>query len=76
MYHSKQEKISKSTVGAGTAILADDQIDDAEDETLLHNNLQEVITAATRAKDLVKQIPAFSRQADKELKPVQVDLIE
>ena len=49
--------------------------DDAEDGTLLHSNLREVIVAGNRAKDLVKQILAFSRQADRELKPVQVDLI-
>ena len=49
--------------------------DDTEDGTLLYNNLQEVITAGNRAKDLVKQILAFSRQADQELKPVQVELI-
>jgi len=29
MYHSNQEKISKPSIGAGTAILADHQIDDA-----------------------------------------------
>ncbi|UCD82410.1 MAG: response regulator [Desulfobacterales bacterium] len=48
---------------------------DAEEGTLLHNNLKEVITAGNRAKDLVKQILAFSRQAEQELKPVQVELI-
>ncbi len=47
----------------------------------LHDNLpatkqlDEVLTAATRAKDLVKQILAFSRQGEKEKKPVQVSLI-
>jgi len=50
-------------------------LDDAENETILHKNLQEVIVAGNRAKDLVKQILAFSRQADQELKPVQVELI-
>lgn len=50
-------------------------LDDAENDTLLHKNLQEVIVAGNRAKDLVKQILAFSRQADQELKPVQVELI-
>jgi len=48
---------------------------DAQDGTILKNNLREVLTAGHRAKDLVKQILAFSRQADRELKPAQVDLI-
>jgi PAS domain S-box-containing protein len=37
--------------------------------------LQEVLNAANRAKDLVKQILAFSRLSDQEKKPVQVGLI-
>ena len=48
---------------------------DAQEGTPLHNNLQEVFNAGIRAKDLVKQILAFSRQAEQELKPVQVKLI-
>ena len=43
--------------------------------SMLYDNLQEVLHAGTRAKDLVKQILAFSRQADQELAPVQVKLI-
>ena len=60
-----------------TAVLGYTELaaDDAEDGTLLHSNLREVITAGNRAKDLVKQILAFSRRADQELKPVQVDLV-
>ena len=50
-------------------------LDDAQDGGLLHNNLQEVLVAGNRAKDLVKQILAFSRQAEQELRPVQVELI-
>jgi PAS domain S-box-containing protein len=50
-------------------------IDDAENGTLLHKNLKEVIIAGNRAKDLVKQILAFSRRADQELKPVRVESI-
>ncbi len=38
----------------------------------LHSNIQEVHSAGSRAKDLVKQILAFSRQADQELAPVQI----
>jgi PAS domain S-box-containing protein len=50
-------------------------LEDAQPGSLIHKNLQEVFTAGNRAKDLVKQILAFSRQAEPELKPVQVDLI-
>jgi signal transduction histidine kinase len=38
----------------------------------LHKNLQEVLKAGNRAKDLVKQILTFSRQSEQELKPVQI----
>ncbi len=37
--------------------------------------LEEIYRAGIRAKDLVKQILTFSRQAEDELKPVQVKLI-
>jgi len=60
-----------------TAVLGYTELaaEDSEDGTLLHTNLQEVISAGNRAKDLVKQILAFSRRADQELQPVQVELI-
>ncbi len=45
---------------------------EVEKETVLHKNLQEILGAGLRAKDLVKQILTFSRQAELELKPVQV----
>lgn len=48
---------------------------DAQEGTPLHNNLREVFNAGIRAKNLVRQILAFSRQAEQELKPVQVKLI-
>ncbi len=47
-------------------------ISDAEKESTLYQNLKEVFRAGERAKDLVKQILTFSRQAEQELKPVQV----
>ncbi|UCH21458.1 MAG: PAS domain S-box protein [Deltaproteobacteria bacterium] len=43
--------------------------------SVLHSNLREILNAGNRAKDLVKQILAFSRQADQEMKPVYVKLI-
>lgn len=46
-----------------------------EKDSLLYSNLQEVLTAGNRAKDLVQQILAFSRQTDQELTPVRIDLI-
>jgi PAS domain S-box-containing protein len=48
---------------------------DSERESILYQNLQEVLRAGERAKDLVKQILTFSRQAEQERKPVQVKLI-
>ncbi|UCF82620.1 MAG: PAS domain S-box protein [Desulfobacteraceae bacterium] len=36
------------------------------------NNLREVLNAGRRAKDLVQQILAFSRQGDQERKPMQI----
>ncbi|MCJ7539343.1 MAG: PAS domain S-box protein, partial [Desulfobacterales bacterium] len=50
-------------------------LDDAEKGTLQYENLQEVLTAGSRAKDLVHQILTFSRQSDQEQKPVNVQLI-
>jgi len=50
-------------------------LDDVEGNTVLANNLREVYTAGLRAKDLVKQILIFARQANEEIKPVQVDNI-
>ena len=48
---------------------------DVEKGSTLYQNLQEVFKAGERAKDLVKQILTFSRQAEQESKPVQVKLI-
>ncbi len=50
-------------------------LDDAEAKSLQEQNLQEVLTAGNRAKDLVKQILTFARQADEEIKPLQVEFI-
>jgi len=50
-------------------------ISDLERGSWLFNNLQKVLNAGERAKDLVSQILAFSRQSDSKPKPVQVKLI-
>jgi PAS domain S-box-containing protein len=39
------------------------------------HNLQEVLTASTRAKDLVQQIMTFSRQSNTERKPVRLAVL-
>jgi len=43
--------------------------------TSQHRNLQEVLKAGNRARDLVNQILMFSRQTEKELKPVLINQI-
>jgi len=48
---------------------------DVEQGSLLYNNLQKVLNAGGRAKDLASQILTFSRQSDQDLKPVKVKLI-
>jgi len=50
-------------------------LDDVEKGSLLYRNLQEVFIAGQRAKDLVKQILTFSRQVERELKPLQPKFI-
>ena len=50
-------------------------LDVVEKGTHLEDNLQEVYTAGKRAKDLVRQILAFARQPEEELKPIQIDMI-
>ncbi|MDX2498891.1 MAG: ATP-binding protein, partial [Deltaproteobacteria bacterium] len=48
---------------------------DVPQDTSQQRNLQEVLKAGSRAKDLVKQILTFSRQTEQELKPVQINQI-
>ena len=50
-------------------------LEQVENDTDLYSNLQEVFRAGNRAKGLVKHILTFSRQTEKERKPVQVKLI-
>ncbi len=47
-------------------------LEDAPKETVLHSNLQEVLIAGNRAKELVKQILAFSRKSKQQQEPVEV----
>lgn len=48
---------------------------DAEEESETRGQLWEVLQASARAKELVKQILAFSRRNDQEKKPIQISLI-
>jgi CheY-like chemotaxis protein/anti-sigma regulatory factor (Ser/Thr protein kinase) len=50
-------------------------VDYLEKESLPYNNLQEVLEAGNRAKDLINQILTFSRQSEQNLKPLQLKLI-
>jgi len=47
-------------------------LDAVPPESTTYNDLQEVLAAATRASDLVRQILTFARQRDHELVPVRV----
>ena len=46
-------------------------LEDAVPESFLRRNMEQVLQAGMRAKHLVQQILAFSRQSDQELRPVQ-----
>ncbi|MCP4344306.1 MAG: response regulator [Desulfobacterales bacterium] len=48
---------------------------DIPEKTPVRCQLEEVLNAGRRARDLVKQILAFSRQSEQERKPLQIDLI-
>ncbi|MCE5336971.1 MAG: response regulator, partial [Desulfobacteraceae bacterium] len=48
---------------------------DAEENSEIRGQLWEVLQASARAKDLVKQILAFSRRNEQEKKPIQIGLI-
>jgi PAS domain S-box-containing protein len=50
-------------------------VDYLEKGSLPYNNLQEVLEAGKRAKDLINQILTFSRQSEQDLKPIQLKLI-
>ena len=48
------------------------QMYDLPDDSPIRPSLDQVLKAGHRAKDLVKQILTFSRQSEKELKPIQL----
>ena len=50
-------------------------IEDTHDGTLISDNLDQVLTAAMRAKALVSQILTYSRQKEHELEPVNISTI-
>ena len=47
-------------------------LNETEQGSSLHNNLQEILQAGGRAQALISQILAFSRQADNEREPIQL----
>jgi signal transduction histidine kinase/CheY-like chemotaxis protein len=50
-------------------------MDEVPADSVAHNNLEEILKAANRAKDLVQQILTFSRQSGQERKPVKVQSV-
>ena len=50
-------------------------MNDVPEGSLAQSNLKEVLIAANRAKDMVKQILTFSRQTETEKKPVKVQSV-
>ena len=60
-----------------TAILGYTELasDDVPRDSITWRNLQRVLTAGTRAKELVQQILAFSRQHTTQLQPVELPLL-
>jgi PAS domain S-box-containing protein len=51
---------------------ADLSMKEVDKQTRLHQNLEQILVAGLRARDLVHQILAFSRQEERELRPLQV----
>ncbi|MFZ1983381.1 MAG: ATP-binding protein, partial [Desulfatitalea sp.] len=47
-------------------------MDDAPQGSLLHDNLMEILQGSRRAKELIAQILAFSRQQESERKPIHI----
>ncbi len=51
---------------------ADLSLKEVQTETRLHMNLEQILVAGLRARDLVQQILTFSRQEERELMPLQI----
>jgi signal transduction histidine kinase/DNA-binding response OmpR family regulator len=50
-------------------------LEDLPGDSPIRNNLNEILRGTKRAADLVKQILTFSRQVDRQLKPLKVQLV-
>jgi signal transduction histidine kinase/ActR/RegA family two-component response regulator len=50
-------------------------MDDVPEDSPIRRNLEEILKAANRARELVQQILTFSRQNGRERKPIRVQLI-
>ncbi len=50
-------------------------LDDVEQGSQLEDNLREIYTAGERARDLVRQILAYARQANEETTPIQLNAV-
>ncbi len=49
--------------------------DDIPEDSPMQDNVQEILIATKRARDLVEQILAFSRQNDQEIRPIRIQSI-
>jgi len=49
--------------------------EDLPRESPLHLNVREILKATERARDLVKQILTFSRQADRKIRPLRMQIV-
>lgn len=50
-------------------------LEDIPNDSELHSDLQNVLIAGGRAKDLVNQILTFSRQTEQELRPLKIQIV-
>ncbi len=50
-------------------------LDETKPGSTLEDNLREILTAGNRAKELIRQILTFARQADDTIKPLQISSI-
>ncbi|OQX26948.1 MAG: hypothetical protein BWK80_07835 [Desulfobacteraceae bacterium IS3] len=50
-------------------------MDDVPKDSLIHSNLEQVLKAAYRARDLIQQILTFSRQQEQKQQPVKIESV-